>query len=145
MYCKVKIDPKSEAWLLHYLGLSVLLKSVLKHVPYSVLYGVFFYMGIACLGSLQFYDRIKLMFMQRKNYPSVPYVRNVSGLKVHLFTIIQIFVLAILWAVKESPISILFPFFLIMLVPVRLKLLPKIYTEVELAAVSKFATKQRKH
>ncbi|XP_075238832.1 band 3 anion transport protein-like isoform X2 [Convolutriloba macropyga] len=118
-----------------FLGLSVLLKSVLKHVPYSVLYGVFFYMGIACLGSLQFYDRIKLMFMQRKNYPSVPYVRNVSGLKVHLFTIIQIFVLAILWAVKESPISILFPFFLIMLVPVRLKLLPKIYTEVELAAL----------
>ncbi|XP_063712926.1 band 3 anion transport protein-like isoform X2 [Symsagittifera roscoffensis] len=117
------------------LGLSILLKSVLSHVPYSVLYGVFFYMGVACLGSLQFYDRIKLMFMQRRNYPSVPYVRNVSGLKVHLFTIIQIAVVAILWAVKESPISIFFPFFLILLVPVRLKLLPKFYTEVELAAL----------
>ena len=61
----------------------MLLKSVLKHVPYAVLYGVFFYMGIACLGSLQFYDRIKLLFMQRKNYPSASYVHNVRSFESH--------------------------------------------------------------
>ena len=59
-----------------------------------------------------------------------------SGVKTHLFTLIQIVVVAVLWVVKESPASIAFPFFLILLVPLRLKILPLLYTEVELKAVS---------
>ena len=62
-------------------GLVILLKPVLKYVPYAVLYGIFVYMGVSCLGSLQIYERIKLIFMPRKNYPSVAYARDVRNFR----------------------------------------------------------------
>ena len=42
------------------LGLSVLLGSLLKRVPTSVLFGIFLYMGIVSLNGLQLFDRIIL-------------------------------------------------------------------------------------
>lgn len=55
---------------------------------------------------------------------------------MHLFTGIQLLCLCILWAVKSSSFSLLFPFFLIMMIPVRSQLCNKIFTFKELRAVS---------
>lgn len=55
---------------------------------------------------------------------------------MHLFTGIQLVCLCILWAVKSSSFSLLFPFFLIMMIPVRSQLCNKIFTPKELRAVS---------
>ncbi len=56
--------------------------------------------------------------------------------KMHLFTGIQVVALAILWAVKSTAASLAFPFLLILLIPVRKFLLPKIFSQEELKAVS---------
>ncbi len=52
-----------------------------------------------------------------------------------MYTIIQLGGVAMLWGVKISPAALAFPFFLILLVPIR-KLLEKIFTKQELEAVS---------
>ena len=60
------------------LGVSVLLGPVLKQVPFAVLFGVFLYMGVCGISSIQLFDRIYLLFMPVKYHPSVSYVRRVS-------------------------------------------------------------------
>lgn len=55
---------------------------------------------------------------------------------MHLFTGIQLVCLCVLWSVKSSSFSLLFPFFLIMMIPVRSQLCNKLFTAKELRAVS---------
>lgn len=59
-------------------GLSVLMSPLLKRVPMAVLFGVFLYMGAASIDGIQFFDRIKLLFMPVKHHPQASYVRKVS-------------------------------------------------------------------
>lgn len=43
-----------------------MMTGILGYIPMPVLYGVFLYMGIAALGGIQLYDRIRLLFMPMK-------------------------------------------------------------------------------
>ncbi|XP_073840972.1 anion exchange protein Ae2 isoform X1 [Musca autumnalis] len=104
------------------IGLSVTMAPLLRLIPMAVLFGVFLYMGVASMSGVQFFDRVRLFFMPVKHYPPTPYVKKVPTWKMHLFTVIQVLCLAILWAVKSSKISLAFPFFLVMMVPIRMKL-----------------------
>ncbi|XP_037810199.1 band 3 anion transport protein isoform X4 [Lucilia sericata] len=104
------------------IGLSVTMAPLLRLIPMAVLFGVFLYMGIASMSGVQFFERIRLFFMPVKHYPPTPYVKRVPTWKMHLFTFIQVLCLVLLWAVKSSKISLAFPFFLIMMVPIRQRL-----------------------
>ncbi|XP_024084063.1 band 3 anion transport protein isoform X3 [Cimex lectularius] len=103
-------------------GLSVLMSPLLRLVPMSVLFGVFLYMGISSINGIQFFERCRLFFMPVKHHPQSAYVRRVQTLKMHLFTLIQLLCLVVLWIVKSSGISLAFPFFLILMVPLRAQL-----------------------
>ncbi|KFB52870.1 AGAP006115-PB-like protein [Anopheles sinensis] len=115
-------------------GLSVTMAPILRLIPMSVLFGVFLYMGIASMSGVQFFERLRLYLMPVKHHPQVPFVRRVPTWKMHLFTFVQILALAMLWAVKSSPFSLAFPFFLIMMVPIR-KQMEKFFTPLELRAL----------
>lgn len=67
-------------------------------------------------------------------YHTGEYSKRVLAHRMHFYTLIQITALAILWTVNESPISLAFPFFLIMMVPLR-KLLGFYFSPSELEAV----------
>lgn len=58
-------------------------------------------------------------------------------MKMHLFTLIQLLCLAVLWIVKSTQASLAFPFFLILMVPLRGQL-RFLFTPEELRAVSKY-------
>lgn len=73
--------------------------------------------------------------MPVKHYPPTPFVKRVPTWKMHMFTTIQLLCLTILWAVKSSKISLAFPFFLILMVPIRQRLV-MLYTPEQLQAVS---------
>uniref|UniRef100_A0A8C8VQT3 Anion exchange protein n=1 Tax=Pelusios castaneus TaxID=367368 RepID=A0A8C8VQT3_9SAUR len=90
-------------------GVSVFLAPVLKYIPMPVLYGVFLYMGVAALSSLQFLDRIQLLLMPAKHQPDFIYLRHVPLRRVHLFTLIQMLCLAALWVLKSTVAAIIFP------------------------------------
>lgn len=101
---------------------SLLLLPLLSYIPMAVLFGVFLFMGVGTLGGNQFADRMRLWLMDPELYPETHYLRAVPTRVVHMFTGVQLLCLAGLWVVKSSPIGLAFPFFVAMLVPVRMAL-----------------------
>jgi len=94
---------------------------LLKLIPMAVLYGMFFYMGIAILsGGNQFVQRLRMWFIDPELLEPTHHFRAVPARKKHMFTGIQFACLAALWIIKESSFGILFPFFVALLVPVRM-------------------------
>ncbi|KFV96797.1 Sodium-driven chloride bicarbonate exchanger, partial [Eurypyga helias] len=88
-------------------------------IPVPVLYGTFLYMGVSSLQGIQFFDRLKLFWMPVKHQPDFIYLRHVPLQKVHLFTIIQLVCLVLLWVIKSSQAAIIFPMMVLALVFVR--------------------------
>lgn len=129
-------------------GLSVTAAPLLRKIPMAVLFGVFLYMGIASMTGVQFFERLvssrlvppciyfhfvffalfariirlSLFFMPVKYHPPEPYVRRLPAWKMHVYTMVQVGALVVLWTVKSSEFSLAFPFFLIMMVPLRQRL-----------------------
>ncbi|XP_064199562.1 sodium bicarbonate cotransporter 3 isoform X2 [Anguilla rostrata] len=114
------------------MGLSVFMTSVLKFIPMPVLYGVFLYMGVSSLKGIQFFDRIKLFGMPAKHQPDLIYLRYVPLWKVHVFTIVQVTCLVLLWVIKASAAAVIFPMMVLALVFVR-KLMDLCFTNRELS------------
>jgi solute carrier family 4 (sodium bicarbonate cotransporter), member 7 len=99
--------------------------NILKHIPASVLYGVFLYMGVSTLSGkfwiieiwgntkisgIELYQRILLLFMPMKYQPDTEYIRNVPISVIHKFTMFQVGCLILLWVIKSIKItSIAFP------------------------------------
>ncbi|XP_077070979.1 sodium bicarbonate cotransporter 3 isoform X17 [Siphateles boraxobius] len=114
------------------MGLSVFMTSILKFIPMPVLYGVFLYMGVSSLKGIQFFDRIKLFGMPAKHQPDLIYLRYVPLWKVHIFTIVQLTCLVLLWVIKATAAAVVFPMMVLALVFVR-KLLDFCFTKRELS------------
>ncbi|XP_078421762.1 electrogenic sodium bicarbonate cotransporter 4-like isoform X2 [Cetorhinus maximus] len=113
-------------------GVSVFLAPILKYIPMAVLYGVFLYMGVASLNGIQFWDRCKLFLMPSKHQPDYTYLRHVPLRRVHLFTMVQVICLAVLWVLKSTVAAIIFPVMILALILVR-KLLDFVFSQHDLA------------
>ncbi|XP_037119289.1 sodium bicarbonate cotransporter 3-like isoform X2 [Syngnathus acus] len=114
------------------MGCSVFMTSALKFIPMPVLYGVFLYMGASSLKGIQFFDRIKLFGMPAKHQPDLIYLRYVPLWKVHIFTLVQLTCLVLLWIIKASAAAVVFPMMVLALVFIR-KLLDFFFTKRELS------------
>ncbi|XP_077159872.1 sodium bicarbonate cotransporter 3 isoform X4 [Paroedura picta] len=114
------------------MGMSVFMTSILKFIPMPVLYGVFLYMGASSLRGIQFFDRIKLFGMPAKHQPDLIYLRYVPLWKVHIFTVVQLTCLVLLWAIKASKAAVVFPMMVLALVFIR-KLMDLCFTKRELS------------
>ncbi|XP_045855363.1 anion exchange protein 4 isoform X2 [Meles meles] len=112
-------------------GTSIFLAPVLKFIPMPVLYGIFLYMGVAAIGSIQFTKRVQLLLMPAKQQPDLLLLRHVPLSRVHLFTAIQLACLGLLWIIKSTPAAIIFPLMLLGLVGVR-KALERVFSPQEL-------------
>ena len=117
------IETRVSSLFVHLLiGLSLLFLSSLQQVPMSVLFGLFLYMGVTSMKGNQFFERLRLWVMDRERYPTTSYIRAIPNRTIHLFTIVQLVCLGVLWYIKSSALGILFPVFIGLLVPVRLAL-----------------------
>ncbi|HEV7350773.1 sodium bicarbonate transporter family protein [Telluribacter sp.] len=120
--------------LIHILiAISIFLLDYFGYIPMAVLFGLFLYMGFASLGGNQFFDRLMLWITDPKLYPSTPYTERVPRKWIHRFTIIQLVCFIALWALKSSPIGILFPLMIAGLVLIQMALprfIPEEYVEV---------------
>ncbi|XP_077902490.1 anion exchange protein 4 isoform X2 [Ictidomys tridecemlineatus] len=112
-------------------GISIFLAPVLKFIPMPVLYGIFLYMGVTALSSIQFMKRVQLLLMPAKHQPDLLLLRHVPLSRVHLFTAIQLACLGLLWIIKSTPAAIIFPLMLLGLVGVR-KALEWVFSPQEL-------------
>lgn len=105
------------------IGASLLLLPLLALIPTSVLFGLFLYMGLASMTGNQLFERMRLWILDPTHYPPTHYLRAVPQRVIHLYTLVQAACLVVLWAVKASPLGILFPLFIALLVPTRMALL----------------------
>ncbi|XP_051751645.1 electrogenic sodium bicarbonate cotransporter 4 isoform X1 [Ctenopharyngodon idella] len=113
-------------------GVSIFLAPILQFIPMPVLYGVFLYMGVASLSGIQFWDRIKLIMMPAKHQPDFSYLRHVPLRRIHLFTLVQIVCLTVLWILKSTFLAIIFPVMILGLMVVR-KMLDMVFSQHDLA------------
>lgn len=61
---------------------------------------------------------------------------QVTTLKMHLFTLIQLVCLGVLWMVKMSAFSLALPFVLILTIPLRMFMTGTLFTVKEMKCVS---------
>uniref|UniRef100_A0A8C8HDK8 Bicarbonate transporter-like transmembrane domain-containing protein n=1 Tax=Oncorhynchus tshawytscha TaxID=74940 RepID=A0A8C8HDK8_ONCTS len=105
------------------IGLSVFLLPIpLQWIPKPVLYGLFLYIAATSLDGNQMFDRMLLLLKEQTSYPPTHYIRRVPQKKVHFFTALQILQLIILCAFGMYPlpyIKMIFPFLMILLIPIR--------------------------
>ncbi|KAJ8389965.1 hypothetical protein AAFF_G00112500 [Aldrovandia affinis] len=113
-------------------GISILMEPVLKMIPMTALFGIFLYMGVTSLSGIQLWDRILLLLTPKKYYPKDAYATMVKPLRMHLFTLIQIMCLVILWVVKSSPASLALPFLLILTIPLRMFMTGRLFSTQEM-------------
>uniref|UniRef100_H3AAS5 Anion exchange protein n=1 Tax=Latimeria chalumnae TaxID=7897 RepID=H3AAS5_LATCH len=113
-------------------GVSIAIAELLRQIPLAVLFGIFLYMGVTSLSGMQFFKRIKLLLKPPKYHPDVIYIKKVKTLRMHLYTVLQVLCLAVLWAVMSTAASLAFPFVLILTVPLRMFLLTKIFSDREM-------------
>jgi len=117
------------------IGVSVFLVPVLRIIPMPVLYGIFLYMGASSLNGLQFVDRLLILLMPSKYQPDLPFLRKVPVKRVHIFTVIQLLCLILLWVIKSiKQTKMLFPVMLVVLIGIR-KLLDRYFTRQELQSL----------
>ncbi|XP_057644615.1 anion exchange protein 4 isoform X7 [Chionomys nivalis] len=125
-------------------GVSIFLAPVLKFIPMPVLYGIFLYMGVAALSSIQFMKRMQLLLMPTKHQPDMLLLRHVPLSRVHLFTAIQLACLGLLWIIKSTPAAIIFPLMLLGLVGVR-KALEWVFSPLELLWLDELMPEEEKN
>uniref|UniRef100_A0A8C3WIV3 Solute carrier family 4 member 9 n=1 Tax=Catagonus wagneri TaxID=51154 RepID=A0A8C3WIV3_9CETA len=123
-------------------GISIFLAPVLKFIPMPVLYGIFLYMGVAAMSSIQFTKRVQLLLMPAKHQPDLLLLRHVPLSRVHLFTAIQLACLGLLWIIKSTPAAIVFPLMLLGLVGVR-KALEWVFSPQELVWLDELMPEDR--
>uniref|UniRef100_A0A452EU09 Anion exchange protein n=1 Tax=Capra hircus TaxID=9925 RepID=A0A452EU09_CAPHI len=112
-------------------GISIFLAPILKFIPVPLLYGIFLYMGVTAISSIQFTKRVQLLLIPAKHQPDLLFLRHVPLSRVHLFTAIQLACLGLLWIIKSTPAAIIFPIMLLGLVGVR-KALEWVFSPQEL-------------
>jgi len=101
--------------------LSLLFTPLLRMIPRTVLYGVFLFMGIGSMAGNELFDRLHLLAIWvPKAYPKYEYTKHVSFWSLHSFTLFQFSMLVVLFVLtRVKAISVAFPFFIGLLVPIR--------------------------
>uniref|UniRef100_A0A8C1MGU5 Anion exchange protein n=1 Tax=Cyprinus carpio TaxID=7962 RepID=A0A8C1MGU5_CYPCA len=118
------------------IGVSILMEPILKMIPMTALFGIFLYMGITSLSGIQLWDRMLLLITSKKHHPPFPFVTRVPTMRMHLYTLIQVICLGILWAIKSSAFSLALPFVLILTIPLRMFMTGHVFTIMEMKCVS---------
>lgn len=115
-------------------GCCVAAMPLLKKIPTSVLWGYFAFMAIESLPGNQFWERILLLFTTPSRRYKVlenchaTFVETVPFKAIATFTIFQTAYLLVCFGITWIPIAgLLFPLLIMLLVPVRQYVLPKVF------------------
>uniref|UniRef100_A0A915LLW1 Bicarbonate transporter-like transmembrane domain-containing protein n=1 Tax=Meloidogyne javanica TaxID=6303 RepID=A0A915LLW1_MELJA len=102
----------------------------LRHFPTSVFNGVFLFLAYSSTIGNEICQRTLLLFTEQRSYPPTHYIRRVPQRIVHLFTLTELFQLAILLIIGHFPwpvIRLFFPLALIIFIPLRALIFPCIF------------------
>ena len=115
------------------IGASILLIPYpMNMIPIPVLYGLFIFLAVTSLGDFQLWERLVLIFTEQSLYPPIHYVRKVPQKIIHCFTflqIVQLIVLCLISFAGSAYLKMFFPFAIIVLMPIRQRILPALISE----------------
>eukprot|EP01013_Petalomonas_cantuscygni_P044946 TRINITY_DN958_c0_g1_i1.p1 TRINITY_DN958_c0_g1~~TRINITY_DN958_c0_g1_i1.p1 ORF type:complete len:1271 (+),score=253.32 TRINITY_DN958_c0_g1_i1:91-3903(+) len=117
------------------IGVSLYAGPVLSFVGLPTLDGLFLFMGLVSLFANPFWERLMLVMTEPRLYPPSHVVRTVPKAKLHFFTFLQAVGFGILWGVKDTPVGLIFPLILLLFIPFRKVLMPRLFTKTELRAL----------
>lgn len=125
------VETRLTGTLVHLLiGGSVALLPLLRLVPASAISGLFLFLGMRMTGGNAFFARLPLLFRDPEKQPSSLVVKPSTA---HAFTALQAFCLTGLWVMRSVPATaLLFPSVILMLVAVRLRLVPRLFSRDDL-------------
>jgi len=112
------------------IGLTLAAISVVGLLPIAALDGLFLYMGIASFGGNTFFSRLVLFFTDNTKLDArrLPFLGRVPMSVVRRFTLVQLLILVCIFTLTLLPfVAALFPVLIAVLVPLRLKVLPRIF------------------
>jgi hypothetical protein len=121
--------------------LSLFLRPVLRLIPSCVLSGILLYMGVSCVQGSELLDRTLCLFMEESRRPDFRWTRGKPPWRlVKIYTIVQLLCTAVIFSISSNlflgrsgpPISVFFPLFVAILVPIREKLLSRYFSAEEL-------------
>ncbi|XP_032714959.1 sodium bicarbonate transporter-like protein 11 isoform X3 [Lontra canadensis] len=107
----------------------LLLPFPLQWIPKPVLYGLFLYIALTSIDGNQLFERVALLLKDQASYPPTHYIRRVPQRKIHYFTGLQVLQLLLLCAFGMSNLpymKMIFPLIMIVMIPIRYNLLPRI-------------------
>ncbi|EAL72561.1 hypothetical protein DDB_G0270422 [Dictyostelium discoideum AX4] len=110
-----------------------LVSNILIYIPIPVLYGVFFFLGVKATVGNQFWYRILLLITDNTFLPNSNMIRYCTKLEIHKFTTFQIICLLIFCFISFYPnpyLTIFFPLFLTILIPIKNYLLPIYFKKI---------------
>uniref|UniRef100_A0A183BP25 HCO3_cotransp domain-containing protein n=1 Tax=Globodera pallida TaxID=36090 RepID=A0A183BP25_GLOPA len=108
---------------------------ILRLFPTSVFRGVFLFLALNSTIGNELCQRTILFLTEQRSYPPAHYVRRVPQRTIHLFTVAELLQLGLLLSIGHFPwpvIRLLFPIVLIVLIPIRALLFPKLFNEKDL-------------
>ncbi|XP_070539773.1 solute carrier family 4 member 11-like [Ptychodera flava] len=112
------------------LALSLLmLPYPLQYIPQSVLDGIYVFLAIRAFSDNQFFERMLLLITDQTAYPPNHYVRRVPQKQMHFFTFLEMLCLIIVCVIGlayEPLVKMWFPIVLLLLIPLRQLLFPKL-------------------
>jgi hypothetical protein len=116
------------------------LLSVLHLIPHGVLAGLFFVMGIEALAANGITAKLAYLFSERgvaaPDGPDAAALRRLPRQRaVWAFVAVELVGFAATFAITQTVAAVGFPVFIMALIPVRALLLPRWFTEDELAAL----------
>ncbi|CAG5077689.1 Oidioi.mRNA.OKI2018_I69.PAR.g8788.t1.cds [Oikopleura dioica] len=110
----------------------------LTSIPKPVLDGLFLFLGLSGLAGSQLWERMLLIVTEQSAYPPNHYIRRVPQKSIHLFTLCQFILLVILGVIGFYPypyLKMIFPIIILLLMPARHFVIPKIVPEKYLQAM----------
>lgn len=107
---------------------TLFLLPVVKRIPMPVISGLFLYLGATMMSGNEFLSRIRYLFMDPSRYPENSPMTTTAPAQVHLFTMLQIACLAVLWVLKlNKKTSMFFPSVIATLMFIRSRVVPRIF------------------
>jgi HCO3- transporter family len=110
--------------------------------PTSVLAGLFIFMGYQSLSVNPLLKRVGNLLTPPSELPSLP--DGVSWAGVHAYTIAQVVITGLVFGVTLTVAALCFPVLIIILVPIRLLLMNKIWSHATLSFVDGWACREGK-
>ena len=113
----------------------LLAPSLLSPIPEAAIDGVLAYVGVEGILGTMLWRRSLLLLSPPSTLP--PRLREAcnGAVAIHLYTLVQLLALAIVWAVNLSPAGLCVSFVIVSLVPFRERVMPRLFTPSALAAL----------